>query len=232
MGLCIMGRKINIELPKYRLQLDVKAKLVKRRKPLLEEPIVPKASLLKRKYRTGSFPAKIVRYLVDHKNIKKIFAANFAFITISTIFIPHSENIQAQGSENVIIESQTNLTTQKSMTYPVEKIVINQGYGVFHKAIDFGGSTDTNIYSIASGMVAYAGWDRSGYGNLVIVQHKNGIESYYAHLSKISVATGQSVATNTILGQMGATGRATGIHLHLEVYQNGVSLNPMTVLSK
>lgn len=227
-----MGRKINIELPKYRLQLNINARLIKRRKPLLDENVVPKASTIKRKYRTGSFPAKVVRYLVDQKNIKKVFAANFAFIAISTILIPHSETIQAQGSENVVIESQTNLVTEKSMTYPVEKIVVNQGYGVFHKAIDFGGSTNTNIYSIAAGIVAYAGWDRTGYGNLVIIQHKNGVDSYYAHLSKINVSTGETVTAGTVIGKMGATGRATGVHLHLEIHQNGISLNPLTVLSK
>ncbi len=225
-------RKISIELPKYRLQLDIKTKLIKRRKPLLEEPIIPKSSTIKRKYRTGSHPAKVVRYLVDHKNIKKIFASSFVFITVSTIFVPHSESLQAQEAENVVIESQTNLVTEKSITYPIEKIVVNQGYGVFHRAIDFGGNTNTDIYPIANGIVAYAGWDRTGYGNLVVIQHKNGIDSYYAHLSKIYVSTGETVTTSRVIGKMGATGRATGVHLHLEIHQNGVSLNPLTVLSK
>lgn len=225
-------RKISIELPKYRLQLDVKAKLIKRRKPLLDETVVPKASTIKRKYRTGSFPAKVVRYLVDHKNIKKVFASSFVFITVSTILIPHSENIQAQGVESVVIESQTNLVTEKSMTYPVEKIVVNQGYGVFHRAIDFGGNTKTDIYPVMAGTIAYAGWDRTGYGNLIVIQHKNGIDSYYAHLSKINVSTGDTVTTESVIGKMGATGRATGVHLHLEIHQNNVSLNPLSVLSK
>lgn len=225
-----MKRKINIELPKYRLQMHVK--LVKRRKPLLDEPLLPKTSTIKKKYRTGTMPAKFVRYVTDLKNIRKIFAANFSAIVIAAALIPQPSRIDIQASENIIVESQTNLVTEKSMIYPVGKVIINQGYSVFHKAIDFGGPLGTPIKPIANGVVAYAGWDRSGYGNLVVLIHKNGIESYYAHLSKIEVKTGDIVTTDTEIGKMGATGRATGVHLHLEIHQNGISLNPLTVLSK
>lgn len=223
-------KKIHIELPKYRLQLQMK--LVKRRKPLLEEPLLPNPSVVKRKYRKGSYPGRLARYLVDHKNIKKIFATYFAIAAVGATFIPQTTGVQAEASENIVIESQTNLTTEKSMIYPVGQVKINQGYSIFHKATDFGGPKGEPIRPIMNGVVAYAGWDRSGYGNLVILQHKNGIDSYYAHLSKIDVKTGQTVETSTVIGEMGATGRASGVHLHLEVHQNGVSLNPLTVLSK
>lgn len=159
-------------------------------------------------------------------------ARYFAVVAIAATFIPQTSIAQAQGSENVVIASQTNLTTEKSMIYPVTQIKINQGYSVFHRGLDFGGRVGTPIKPIMTGVVAYAGWDRSGYGNLVVLEHKNGVESYYAHLSKIEVKTGQSVSTDTEIGKMGATGRATGSHLHLEVYQNGVPLNPLTVLSR
>jgi len=223
-------RKINVELPKYRLQLNVK--LVKRRKPLLEEPILPKASLVRKKYRKGTFLGRLARYFADHKNIRKIFASSFAFIAITTTFIPQSGGVQAQGSENIVIEAQTNLVTEKGMLYPVGPIKINQGYNIFHKGLDLGGKVGEPIKPIMTGVVAYAGWDRSGYGNLIVLQHKNGLDSYYAHLSKIEVKTGQTVDINTEIGKMGATGRTTGTHLHLEIHQNGVSLNPLTVLSR
>jgi murein DD-endopeptidase MepM/ murein hydrolase activator NlpD len=227
-----MGRKISIELPKYRLQMHVR--LVKRRKPLLdlEEPIIVKPSRVQKKYRTGTLLGKLARHFTSLKNIRKIFATGFAALAVATIIYPHPSNIEAQASDPVIIESQTNLVTEKSMIYPVGKVIINQSYGVFHKAIDFGGILGTSIKPIMDGIVAYAGWDRSGYGNLIVLQHKNGIVSYYAHLSKIEVVTGQSVTTSTEIGKMGATGHATGVHLHLEILQNGVSLNPLTVLSR
>ena len=225
-----MKRKYNVELPKYRLQLHVK--LIKRRKPLLAEPILPKASTVNKKYRKGTFISRFVRCVIDNKNIKKVFAANFAVITIATSFIPQTTSVQAEGSSNVIIEAQTNLITQKGMQYPVNVIKINQNYNLFHPGIDFGGKTGDAVKAVTSGVVAYAGRDYSGYGNLVVLQHRNGLDSYYAHLSKIEVVTGQTVEIGTEIGKMGATGHATGVHLHLEIHQYGVSLNPLTVLSK
>jgi murein DD-endopeptidase MepM/ murein hydrolase activator NlpD len=225
-----MKKKYNVELPKYRLQLHVR--LVKRRKPLLDEPILPTPSEVKKKYRKGTFVGKLARYFADHKSIKKVFAANFAIVAIATSLIPQTTNVQAEGSIEPIIASQTNLTTQIGMQYPIDKVKINQNYGIFHPAVDFGGETGTPIKPIMTGVVAYAGWDYSGYGNLVVLTHKNGLDSYYAHLSKVEVKTGQIVDTNTEIGKLGATGHATGPHLHLEIHQNGASLNPLTILSK
>lgn len=225
-----MGRKINIELPKYRLQMHVK--LVKRRKPLLDEPIIPRSSTVKKHYRKGTYLGRFARYFADHKNIQKLIASNFILFGLLIVNLPQTTNISAEGAENVVIASQTNLNTEKSMVYPVAQIRINQGYNsVFHKGIDFGGNLNTSIYPVMPGIVAYAGWDNSGYGNLVVLQSNNGIESYYAHLSKIEVKTGQTVNVDTEIGKMGKTGHATGTHLHLEIHVNGVSINPLTVLS-
>jgi len=199
----------------------------------MAEPILPKASTVKRKYRKGTFVSRFVRCVFDNKNIRKVFAANFAVVTIATsVFIPQTTSVQAESTSDMVIETQTNLTTQKGMNYPVSSIKINQNYGFFHPGIDFGGTTSDSIFAVTSGVVAYAGRDYSGYGNLVVLQHRNGLDSYYAHLSKIEVVTGQTVEMGTEIGKMGATGRATGVHLHLEIHQNGVSLNPLTILSK
>ena len=227
---CPNMQKFSLELPKFRLELH--AKLVKRRKPLLVEPILPSKATVNRKYRTGTFAGRLVRYFADHKAIRKVFAANFAIIAVVSAFTPQTTNIQAEGSDITVIESQTNLFTQKGMQYPVESIKVNQGYGFFHPGLDLGGPKGTPIKPIMPGVVAYAGWDRSGYGNLVVLTHKNGFDSYYAHLSKIEVATGTVVDVNTEIGEMGVTGHTTGSHLHLEIHQNGVSLNPLTVLSR
>ena len=223
-------KKISLELPKYRLQLHLK--LVKRRKPLLVEPILPTKALVNKKYRKGTFAGKLMRYFADHRNIRRIFTAGFALSAITTAFIPQTSNVQAQGSISPVIEAQTNLVTQKGMQYPVGSVRVNQNYSFFHRAVDLGGETGDPVKPIMSGVVAYAGWDHSGYGNLVVLEHLNGLESYYAHLSKIEVQTGQTVGMNTEIGKMGATGHATGPHLHLEIHQNGAPLNPLTVLSR
>lgn len=222
-------QKISLELPKFRLELH--AKLVKRRKPLLVEPILPTKAAVNKKYRTGTFTGRLVRYFADHRSIRKILATGFVFTAMLAGFAPQTINIQAQADATVI-EAQTTLFTQKGMQFPVESVKINQNYGFFHPGVDFGGPKGTPIKPIMPGVVAYAGWDRSGYGNLIVISHKNGFDSYYAHLSKIEVATGKITDVNTEIGEMGATGRATGTHLHLEIHQNGVSLNPLTVLSR
>ena len=65
-----------------------------------------------------------------------------------------------------------------------------------------------------------------GYGNLVIIDHGNGIETYYGHCSKIYVKAGQSVTAGTKIAAVGSTGRSTGNHLHFEIRQNGTQINP------
>jgi murein DD-endopeptidase MepM/ murein hydrolase activator NlpD len=225
-------KKISLELPKYRLQLHLK--LVKRRKPLLDEPILPTRADVNKRYRTGTFTGRLIRYFADHKSIRKIFASGFAALAIGISFVPQTTNVQAQGDET-IIQAQTNLVTENGMTYPVEPVIINQNYNFFHPAIDFGGEIGQPVKPVMAGVAAYAGWDYSGYGNLVVIDSKTGnnsYEIYYAHLSKIEVKTGQTVNANTEIGKMGETGHATGPHLHLEIYQNGVHLNPLTVLSQ
>jgi murein DD-endopeptidase MepM/ murein hydrolase activator NlpD len=222
-------QKISLELPKFRLELH--AKLVKRRKPLMSEPILPTKAVVNKKYRTGTLVGRFVRYLADHKSIRKVFATGFVFTAVLVGFSPQNSNIQVQADETVIMP-QTTFITQKGMQYPVASVTVNQGYGFFHPGVDLGGPVGTPIKPIMPGVVAYAGWDYSGYGNLVVLSHKNGFDSYYAHLSKIEVATGNIVDMNTEIGKMGVTGHSTGSHLHLEIHQNGVSLNPLTVLSR
>jgi murein DD-endopeptidase MepM/ murein hydrolase activator NlpD len=225
-----MRRKLNIELPRYRLQLHLK--LVKRRKPLVIEPILPTISLINKKYRKGTFTGRLVRYMADHSGIKKILAGSFVAVAIALPLLPQNSSIQAQGSVDTVIETQTTLVTEKGMQYPLEPVRINQNYNFFHPGVDFGGEIGEPVEAIMPGVVAYAGWDSSGYGNLVVLNHRNGLDSYYAHLSKVEVKTGETVDMNTEIGKVGVTGHSTGPHLHLEIHQNGVSLNPLTVLSR
>ena len=98
-----------------------------------------------------------------------------------------------------------------------------------HKGVDFAASVGTPIYSTGEGVVVQAGW-QSGYGRLITVRHDFGIETRYAHLSKIRVKVGQRVSRGDRIGDMGASGRVTGVHLHYEVRVNGAPVNPMTYI--
>jgi len=107
---------------------------------------------------------------------------------------------------------------------------ITQKYWSLHRAIDIGAVIGTPVVAADSGYVMYAGWDNSGYGNLIIIDHSNGYRTLYAHLSAFDVATGQSVAKGTRIGAVGSTGRSTGAHLHFEIRYRDVQRNPLGFL--
>lgn len=95
-----------------------------------------------------------------------------------------------------------------------------------HKGSDFAGPKGTHIYSTADGVVTHAGW-MSGFGRLIKIRHDFGIETYYAHNSRITVKVGQRVSRGEHIADMGNTGRTTGTHLHYEVHVDGTPVNPM-----
>ena len=97
-----------------------------------------------------------------------------------------------------------------------------------HTGVDFKAAYGAPVHSTGKGVVSFAGW-QSGYGRLVIVQHDNGYETRYAHLSAIDVEAGQAVARGALVGKVGNSGASTGTHLHFEVRINGTPYDPMTV---
>ncbi|MDO5369913.1 DUF5930 domain-containing protein [Paracoccus sp. (in: a-proteobacteria)] len=102
-------------------------------------------------------------------------------------------------------------------------------WGRQHQGLDLAGPVGTPIFSTADGVVTFAGWQR-GYGNLIKIQHELGTETRYGHLSKIRVKAGQKVSRNSLIGDMGNTGRSTGPHLHYEVRVDGKAVNPMSFI--
>ena len=101
----------------------------------------------------------------------------------------------------------------------------------YHAGLDIAGEKGQPIYATASGRIAQAGY-QSGYGNLVVVDHGFGLETKYGHLSSFTVKPGHSVKRGDVIGRLGATGRATGYHLHYEVRANGRLLNPLQLLTQ
>nr|WP_217354589.1 M23 family metallopeptidase [Ruegeria atlantica] len=98
-----------------------------------------------------------------------------------------------------------------------------------HNGADFAGAHGTDIFATADGVVTHAGW-QSGFGRLVKIKHAFGIETLYAHNTKIRVKVGQRVSRGDHIADMGSTGRSTGTHLHYEVRVNGKPVNPMTYI--
>jgi hypothetical protein len=88
-------------------------------------------------------------------------------------------------------------------------------------------SYGTRIGAAGVGVVEFAGFNTGGYGNLVVVRHRLGFTTWYAHMSRIAVRAGQAVTGGTTLGYVGATGHATGPHLHFELRRNAVPIDPV-----
>ncbi len=99
------------------------------------------------------------------------------------------------------------------------------GQDEFHRGIDFHGPRGTEIVAVADGVVVFGG-RRPGYGNTVEIDHGNGYRTRYAHNDKNLVKVGDRVRAGDTIATMGATGRATGVHLHFEVWHNGRVVNP------
>jgi hypothetical protein len=108
---------------------------------------------------------------------------------------------------------------------------IGDGFGWMggrrHTGIDFPVPYGTPVGAAGRGVVRFAGWNSGGYGYLVVVGHRLGFESWYAHLSRTAVRPGQAVVGGSRIGYVGSTGRSTGPHLHFEVRHAGVPINPV-----
>ncbi|SFM72695.1 M23 family metallopeptidase [Variovorax sp. OV329] len=124
------------------------------------------------------------------------------------------------------------------LTSPVQYSRISSGFAMRmhpimndwrqHKGIDFAAASGTAVRSVGDGVVEFAG-RQSGYGNIVIINHRNNQSTAYAHLSRIDVREGQSVNQGQFIGAVGATGWATGPHLHFEFRVNGEFRDPTTI---
>ena len=124
---------------------------------------------------------------------------------------------------------------------PVSSSYITSGFGgradpfgggaAFHKGIDFDASTGDTVMTVADGVVSYSGV-RSGYGNVVEVDHGNGYVTRYAHNSRNMVKVGDLVRVGQQIARAGSTGRSTGAHVHFEVWENGRVLNPRKFLGE
>lgn len=98
-----------------------------------------------------------------------------------------------------------------------------------HTGLDLATSLGTPIYPIAGGTVVFSGWQGS-YGWLMIIDHGNGVESYYGHCNTLNVGVGEEVNSDMIIGTVGSTGNSSGPHLHLEIRVNGEICNPQNYL--
>lgn len=102
------------------------------------------------------------------------------------------------------------------------------GYVRLHAGVDIAASSGSPIYAVTDGLVTYAGW-HGGHGNYIRLQHGGGIDTGYGHMSRFAVGVGSHVARGQVIGYVGATGLATGPHLHYELYRGGQPVDPLSI---
>ncbi|OAE00836.1 M23 family metallopeptidase [Arthrobacter sp. OY3WO11] len=116
------------------------------------------------------------------------------------------------------------LSTASPFGYRVSPIT--GGSGDFHRGQDYVAQCGTSVLAAATGTVTFVGWHQYGGGNRVVVDHGNGLETTYNHLSSFSVTEGKTVSRGDVLALSGTTGASTGCHLHFEVQVNGEVVDP------
>lgn len=142
-----------------------------------------------------------------------------------------AEIVSASGGDIVTAES------KGSLSAPLDSVVMSSpfgtrvspitGAGELHTGQDMSEACGTAVKAAAAGTVTFAGWHAYGGGNRVVVEHANGLETTYNHLSAMDVRVGQSVERGEAIARVGSTGASTGCHLHFEVLVDGKNVDPL-----
>ncbi|UFJ40198.1 M23 family metallopeptidase [Brevibacillus humidisoli] len=185
------------------------------------------------------------RYQVDKKDIisrnplLRILPDNLYIGQVVYVPLPRTEPMLAgdvQLRRQIVQAASRSAVRSRSMDWPVSGATITSGFGMrwgqLHKGVDLWNQQEaqTPILAAKEGVVVETGAIRSGYGYMVILDHGDGLQTYYAHMRKIIVQIGQRVERGQKLGYMGNTGDSTGYHLHFEVRQDDVPVNPLRYL--
>ncbi|UOD82178.1 M23 family metallopeptidase [Paenarthrobacter ureafaciens] len=134
-------------------------------------------------------------------------------------------SIQASSSKGTMASPLDTLSTASPFGYRISPLT--GGSGDFHRGQDFVAQCGTAVHAAAAGKVTFAGWHEYGGGNRVVVDHGNGLETTYNHLSSFNVKVGDTVNRGDTVALSGTTGASTGCHLHFEVQVNGEVVDPM-----
>lgn len=192
--------------------------------------------------------AKIENNNIENLSIIEKYTENIEEIPITTTEIAKNNISKRISEEKTKIEQEiqrkeaekniiANINGIKIAVKPVSGTITSR-YGVSskirssdHTGLDIAASTGTPIKVVASGTVTNASY-RGSYGNIIKIDHGNGVETWYAHTSRMYVTVGQKVTAGETIGEVGTTGNSTGAHLHFEIRINGNHVNPQKYLYK
>lgn len=209
-------------------------------KPLFREwffvtmPKAKKAIIwLTRPYHGSNRLSRWLRDKIEGRSLQELIGIPLiGLVFFGAVIMPQAQ--AGFASTEVYFDTQetvVNATVAPSrFRWPLATFGISQYFSRGHHGLDLTNPAGTPIYPVLEGKVTLVASLLGGYGKHVIIAHADGMSSIYAHLSKTEVKEGQVVTKDTELGTVGATGWATGNHLHFELLQNGIALNPVEVL--
>lgn len=161
------------------------------------------------------------------KNCNLVFIGQRIYVPTTTNNVPVVVKTPQVAPKTNVVVSKTNWVHPLRVGNPTSSC-FGMRWGTMHKGIDYPAPYGTPIRAVGYGTVAKAGWIYHGYGISVLISHGNGLYTHYAHASRLAVSPGTKVVPGQVIAYVGATGDATGNHLHFEVHANGIwsQINP------
>lgn len=230
--LASIAKKFDISVDTIRWANDLKSDTIKPNQILKIPPITG----IVHKVVSGDTIYTIAKkYHTDAQNIVNfpfndfVDLDTFALTVGQTLYVPNGTIVAEPASQQFFAQVQSGVKGSSSFIWPTSGIITQ--YPIwYHMALDIANPSQPPIIAADTGTVVYAGWNSTGYGNMVMVDHGNGYRSLYGHMSQILVSPGQVVNKGQQIGVMGSTGRSTGTHLHFEIRSGETLLNPLNFL--
>ena len=174
-----------------------------------------------------------MRLKLEKISIREVIGVNLAGITFAAVFImPQTQS--ASASMRVYFDTQKTMVNgimaDSQFRWPLTKFGMSQAFHGGHPGLDLQADYGTAVYPVHEGVVAWTSVLSLGYGKHILIKNTEEITSLYGHLSKIDVKQGDVVTKTTKIGEVGSTGWSTGNHLHIEIHQNDVPVNPAEIL--
>jgi len=185
-----------------------------------------------RSHLKGARSDKSRALVITRKQVQSEIQESQALASASAQLAAKLQAGQAQAGSVAASSSSGEAPSGSGFAWPVSGPITSpfgMRWGTLHPGIDIGVPTGTPIHAAGSGTVVWCGW-MSGYGNLVMIDHHNGLATLYGHQSRIAVGCNQEVSQGATIGYVGCTGFCTGPHLHFEVRLNGTPVDPLGYL--